>query len=117
MEKLVIGTSRYTEVFAIDKKGAGNANHKYSISTAKEPSIILGEVSFQNGAIQENGVNGIHNEDLIAIVIHRLQGFQSGDFNCRENALAITKLEEAMHWLNHRTQQRINRGVEGKSIV
>jgi len=50
---------------------------------------------------------------LIAVVIDRLQGFQGGKFACRENALALTKLEEAVHWLHHRTAQRLARGVEG----
>ena len=106
-----------TDVSANDEKGAGNANHKYSISTVKEPSNILGTVSFQNGGIVEAGVNGVMNEDLLAIVIHRLQGFQSGDFKCRENAIALTKIEEALMWLESRTQKREARGVEGKSIV
>ncbi len=35
----------------------------------------------------------------------------------RENALAITKLEEAMHRLNDRTQNRKDRGVEGTNTV
>ena len=38
-----------------------------------------------------------------------------GDFACRENALALTKVEEALHWLNHRTADRQRRGVEGKN--
>ena len=43
--------------------------------------------------MKEAGKNGIHNEDLLVIVIDRLRGFQSGPFKCRENAIAITKLE------------------------
>ena len=47
------------------------------------------------------------------MLIDRLRGFQAGPFGCRENALALTKLEEAMHWLHHRTRGRMARGVEG----
>ena len=72
-------------------------------------------MNFQNGPIKEAGVNGVMNEDLIAIVIDRMQGFQNGDFKCRENALALTKLEEALMWLRKRTQDREDRGVEGTS--
>jgi len=68
---------------------------------------------FQQGPIQEVGPNGITNESLLVIVIDRLMGFQKGPFPCRENALAITKLQEAMHWLEHRTRDREDRGVEG----
>ena len=70
-------------------------------------------ISFQNGPISEAGVNGVSNEALLAIVIDRLEGFQRGQYSCRENALALTKLQEAMHWLHHRTRERMARGVEG----
>jgi hypothetical protein len=78
--------------------------------------LNLVEINFQNGAVKEHGVNGISNESLLAIVIDRLQGFQSGEFSCRENAIALTKLEEAMLWLHKRTKDRLERGVEGKNI-
>lgn len=59
------------------------------------------------------GVNGVTHEVLLAILIDRLRGFQKGPFACRENALALTKLEEARHWLEARTRERQARGVEG----
>ena len=62
-----------------------------------------------------NGVNGCHNEDLIAIVLDRLYSLNQGDFKCRENSIAITKLEEAMMQLNKRTLDRRSRGVEDTS--
>lgn len=37
-------------------------------------------------------------------------------FSCRENAIVITKLEEALMWLNKRTEDRKQRGVEGKHL-
>ena len=70
-------------------------------------------IQFQDGPIREVGVNGLMNEELIAIIVDRLEHFQGSEFRCRENALAITKLEEAMHWLRHRTEARKTRGVEG----
>jgi predicted deacetylase len=57
----------------------------------------------------------VQNEDLIGCVLARLQAFQKGEFACRENALAITKLEEALLWLRARTNGREQRGVEGTS--
>ena len=117
--KLTIGTDKYTSVFAVDERGAGNANHEYDIRFDKDNNgyISTQKIMFQKGPIQENGVNGIHNEDLISIVIDRLQGFQSGNYSCRENAIAITKLEESLLWLRKRTMDREVRGVEGKSII
>lgn len=113
----------------LDEPGAGGANHVYCISGAdfsQNPAVNgnLGETSgqdaillFQNGTIPENGVNGVTQEALLAIVIDRLRSFQAGKFSCRENALALTKLEEAMHWLSHRTRARMARNVEGTHTV
>lgn len=72
-------------------------------------------IKFQEGPIKENGVNGCQIEDVIDVLVERLQGFQAGEFRCRENALAITKLEEARLWLDERTRKRLKQGVEGKN--
>ena len=109
MPKLVeIRTQKHTQVTVADQPGAGGACHLYYISPTIKPSESLigkfGHVNFQNGPIKENGVNGCLNEDLIAIVIHRLWGFQSGEFSCRENNMAIAKLEEALAFLRARTE-------------
>ena len=75
------------------------------------------DIVFQNGPVKEFGVNGISNESLLAIVEDRLLGFQSGQYACRENAIALTKLQESMLWLQKRTRDRIARGVEGTHQV
>jgi hypothetical protein len=113
-------------VTVLDEPGAGGACHLYRISgfnTATNPSDPFaaiyaapakhGHILFQNGPIAEAGVNGITNEVLLAILIDRLEHFQAGQYACRENALALTKLQEAQHWLHHRTLARMRRGVEG----
>lgn len=101
------------EIAVLDAPGAGGANHEYLISWDAGHCGI----SFQNGPIAENGVNGVTQEALLAVVIDRLRSFQAGQFACRENALALTKLEEAQHWLQHRTRDRMARGVEGKTAA
>lgn len=113
-----------------DEPGAGGANHLYMVegfdttSNASDPFVERhGEPSkhttilFQNGPINEVGVNGITQEVLLAIVADRLRSFQAGPFACRENALALTKIEEAQHWLQQRTIARMRRGVEGTHTV
>jgi len=115
-EEIEIGTSEHTKVFR-DTSAEFNAPNEYRIYKLEDGKETLAEISFQTGPIKERGVNGIHNEDLIAIVIDRLNHFQDSDFKCRENALSITKLEESLHWLRHRTNNRINRGIEGTSTV
>ncbi|WP_338442378.1 hypothetical protein VZG28_05235 [Synechococcus elongatus IITB4] len=112
-----------------DERGNGNASHYYVIggfdsnSNLSDPNLDTHgpttklSILFQDGPILEAGVNGITHEVLLAILIDRLQGFQLGPYVCRENALALTKLEEAMHWLNARTLLRTQRGVKGTSEV
>lgn len=107
----------------MDEPGAGGAHHRYHI-TGFDPfanlvcpshaDIVPGEVIlFQNGPINAVGVNGVTHEALLAIIADRLRSFQAGPFACRENALALTKIEEAQMWLQRRTLERIRRGVEG----
>ena len=57
--------------------------------------------------------NGAFVEGVLQAALGRLQFYQLTKFNCRENALAITKLEEALHWLQSRTADREARGVKG----
>jgi hypothetical protein len=116
MRKLNIGTDKYTQVFAADHREF-NANHKYTVRKTDCADQEVTLVYFQKGPIKENGVNGCCNEDLIAMVIDRLESFQDSPYKCRENALAITKLEEALHWLRHRTMAREARGVEGTNEI
>ncbi len=58
--------------------------------------------------------DGTTNEEVLAILINRIQ-YLNGMFPCRENSIVITKLEEALMWLEKRTKDRVKRGVEGKA--
>lgn len=68
--------------------------------------------------LKEDGTfkNGTTLEEMLRVSIERLQDL-NGRFPCRENSIALTKMQEALHWLNHRTADRIARGVEGKHIA
>lgn len=70
-------------------------------------------VSFQNGPIKEAGINGHTHEAYLAILIDRMECFQAGKFASHDNQMALDHLEEARMWLLKRTQERMNRGVEG----
>lgn len=113
------GLNESVNVLVMDEPGSGGASHHYRVepitTTHPQGAIHPFDVLFQNGPIAEGGVNGCSNEALLAIVIDRLESFQRGDFACRENALALIKLQEAMHWLHHRTRDRLARGIEGRS--
>ena len=118
MREINIGINKFTRIIRADEPSFGGACHVYKIELLKAlQNETITKIYFQKGPIKENGINGCHNEDLIAIVIDRLQSFQKGEFACRENALALTKLEEALHWLQHRTREREQRGVEGTNQI
>ena len=116
----VNGLNEHIHVEAIDGPGPGGASHAYDISMTSPPGGpgITAErsfvrIQFQNGPINEAGINGISNEALLAILIDRARGFQNGPFPCRENSIALTHLEEALMWYQKRTRDRQARGVEG----
>lgn len=115
----VNGLNEDLQILVHDQPGQGNACHEYSIGYCLNPGDAGGgtnhmaSIKFQNGPVKEFGINGITNESLLAIVEDRLLGFQSGQFACRENAVALTKLQECMMWLQKRTRDRMARGVEG----
>jgi hypothetical protein len=67
-------------ILVTDAPGAGGANHKYDIwcpldapiNFTQNSSQALAEVNFQNGPIPVNGINGVTQEVLLAIVADRL---------------------------------------------
>lgn len=79
------------------------------------------EINWQNGPLGRDGdrkePNGAFVEGVIQAALGRLECYQKSKFNCRENALAITKLEEALHWLQSRTAKREERKVEGTHSI
>lgn len=102
------------KIEVLDEPGSGGACHAYRISGMNNPDFYC-ELFFQDGAIKEVGVNGITQEALLAIVIDRLRGFQSGQFACNENARALSHVKRALRQLQVRTLTRIARGVEGEA--
>ncbi len=131
----VNGLNEAIEITA-DGPGPGGASHNYALFIPdkvplKEGVTVHVNLSFQNGPISNpEDFNGITNEALLAVLIDRMRGFQhqrnpDGTFNfkapgqyaCRENAVALTKMEEALMWLQKRTLDRLKRGVEGTMNV
>lgn len=68
--------------------------------------------TIQSDPISEVGVNGCQAQDIIEYALCLIQSFNAR-FPCRENALTITKLEEALFWQEARTKKRVKAGVEG----
>lgn len=88
--------------------------HRYALE-----NMISGEspqeLQFVTKAPGAEPVDGTTNEEVLAMLVDRLKNLQAV-FPCRENALAITKLEEANMWLEARTRDRNRRGVEGRAL-
>ena len=70
-------------------------------------------IKFQTGGTATTERNGVFIEDLIVTTILKLESYNR-QFPCRENSLAITKLEESLQWLTSRKADREARGVYGK---
>ena len=69
-------------------------------------------IQFQHGPVAEHGYNGIQNEEMLALLLLRLQVLNER-LPCEENDRARVHLEAAGEWLRKRTERRIEQGVEG----
>lgn len=94
--------------YVVEGFNAGT-NPEYADGESQNECVIL----FQNGVVPEVGVNGVTNEIIVDILIHRLEGFQSGKFACPENERALEGLRAAKQAFLDRTQGRQQRQVEG----
>ena len=78
------------------------------------------KIEWQNGPLGRVPFtpNGAFVDDVIEAARQRLEFCQkvcAGKFASHENAIAITKLEEALHWLFARRLDRETRKVQGTS--
>lgn len=76
-------------------------------------------VYFQNGPIQENGINGCQVTDLLQAAHNRLTYLNSageGRYRCPENDAALEHIYAAQQALQQRTARREQAGIEGRNI-
>ncbi len=96
-----------------DKKGLDIALN--IIKQAEVGNFPIGvNFKLQSDPIKEVGVNGVQITALIEVGLEMIKKLNTR-FPCRENAITITKLEEALMWQEARTKNREKRGVEGKN--
>lgn len=86
-------------------------NHIYIRHDKNSLSFTL-----QNGPVKENGCNGCQVDTVIEAAKVIIEGLNR-KYPCRENALAVTKLDEALMWLDKRRKDRVARNVEGTSAT
>ena len=118
MEKLCTIQKRenLNEVYRDGEKGPGGGYHDYAIHLLSEEGeeAHLIQIKFQKGPRKDpNARHGVLDEDLLEIVRDRIKAFQEGPYATRENACALTHIEEALLWLNKRSEDRLERGVLG----
>ena len=121
MEKLstIQKLNNLNSVYRCGSVGPGEAYHDYSISlvgainTAGAQYYPI-QIHFQRGARKDPAArHGILDNDLLEIVRDRLAAFQAGDYPCHENDMALMHIEEALMWMNRRTEDRAERQVLG----
>lgn len=109
MEQLsLIQKKNLNEIYVTGEAGNSGVYHHYVIGVKNSDLVtygicnsredIVGELHFQDGPRSP----GIMDTDLLEIIRHRLQCFQSGSFSSRANARALTHIEDALVWLNKR---------------
>jgi hypothetical protein len=92
----------------------GGGRHHYHVRCADERGVYETNIDFQEGALTSVGFNGLFSVAFLAILIDHLKSFQEGEFATGEAAVAIINLEQAMHWLCARADERAARGVLGQ---
>lgn len=79
------------------------------------------EIEWQNGPLGRNEhrrePNGAFVETVIAAAKQRIEFYETTEFKCHANQVALGHLEMALRALNERTKDREERGVEGTHAV
>jgi len=79
--------------------------HKFEIRRVVDDKL-LSEIKFHSGSFSPNELNGVLNEDLLVILINRIESFQKSKMKCRENENALQHLYEALFWLYQRHSKK-----------
>lgn len=95
-------------------------------ATYKVPTYKITDEGIEDGAgtqivfcqgNKEDGTflrqEGVFTETLIQVAKEYLESVNVGEMATRETAMVITKLDEALMWINKRAEDRKLRGVQG----
>lgn len=107
-----------TNVAALDPRDpeAGGASHVYGVQYGGPKDVL--RVQFQHGPRGvASSTSGVFDDDLLAIVQDRIEGFQAGPFACVENQAALDAVQAAREALGSRVARRISQGVLGANEV
>ena len=111
------GLTEGITVESTDDIGPGGARHRYEF-WADDGTDYVGFLHFQKGPRYEEGsIPGVVEGAVLAVLIDRLEAFQSGPYPCEENKLALEALKSAAVFIKERAHNRANRGVLGLNKV
>lgn len=106
-----------TECGSVDWEKFDKMRNEFPICVDHEKDMISFKVMTEP-ASEGGDLRNAQWYDLVATGLEMLKYFntkENGKYSCRENAITITKIEEALMWQEKRTKDRLARGVEGKN--
>lgn len=104
-----IGSKHELTIHAMDDVEF-NTHHHYQATDSN--GHVVTDINFQKGH-RSGGINGITNEEALAVIIDRLMGFQSGATTaCEQNARALEYLRNAQQELHSRKAMAAERHSE-----
>jgi hypothetical protein len=102
LEEVVKGATYKVPTYKVTNEG---------LADGQETTILLckGNKNNESDLRQE----GFFTETLIQVCKQYLESVNVGEMATRETSMVITKLDEALMWINKRAEDRILRGVQG----
>jgi len=103
-------TTTMNNVVVVGPEGPGAAYHTYIIEAAGKQTLI----QYQCGPrLDPSSTTGVLDDDLLAIVEHRLASFQAGPFATDHNEDALFAVRAARRAMGARVADRVKRAVLG----
>jgi hypothetical protein len=103
-------------VLEVVKEGATYNVPTYKVTNEGMTDGDGATITFAKGNKEDETVfrqEGVFTETLIQVCKTYLETVNVGDMASRETSMAITKLDEALMWIDKRAQDRALRGVQG----
>lgn len=114
---VVYPSSEVSVTTKVDKDYGGAHEYTFKNSLGHVDGKAVYEDTYQTIHFvkkEESGmVSGVQSEQLLIALIDRHKKLNA-KFPSREGALAITKMEESLMWLERRVKERVERGVMGQ---
>lgn len=102
--------SNYNAIKKLIEMISDNQTTDHYIEKINDKKVL--EIKFQTGGTATKEKNGIFIEDLLIVAYAKLKEYND-QIPCRENSIALAKIEESILWLTKRKLERKYRGVYG----